>query len=437
MISLIDVFVTSVYILIIYFAFVNLELSVLIYVSSVILIPYLRFNLGGFSLSYNFLNVILLGSLFLNLRKKNVKFDYIIAKPFFTLFICLLFGIFFTTDFSILYQIKQWQSYSMQSCILPITIWNICKYNIDFKFKVRKIIFLSLLIACFYGLFLIYTSSYNFYTSAFSIILNQNNAAEVYRDSENILSFSKSSKIQSTMNHPMTWTIFLLFSFIYFHVINYFKKSFIYSFLLLLILLNVLFCGVRSGLSSFCLILFFYIVYKNNLKYYLLLILSIISFYYLIDINETVNKLYISLSTFSDTKSQISGSSISLRLSQLNGVFREINGSEFFGKGFGWTHNYYDLYGDHPSILAFESLLFVVLCNHGYVGLILWILFFVSLFILNFKLLVNNKHKVYLDLLLLIFISYTLFTGEYNYLQYLFLFYILTLLELNVGQCQK
>lgn len=66
-------------------------------------------------------------------------------------------------------------------------------------------------------------------------------------------------------------------------------------------------------------------------------------------------------------------SSIALRLEQLQGTLNEINTHFLVGKGYGWNNYYLSTHLTHPVILAFESLVFVVLCNSGILGACVWI----------------------------------------------------------------
>ena len=116
-----------------------------------------------------------------------------------------------------------------------------------------------------------------------------------------------------------------------------------------------------------------------------------------------------------------------MRLNQLKGSINEIRGQELVGKGYGWTGYYLSENGTHPIILAFESLIFMVLCKSGFLGLMIWILFFILLFNVNRKIL-NLKTDVYLmDSFIIVYAAYSTGTGEYGYMPFFAVFYSLML----------
>jgi hypothetical protein len=131
----------------------------------------------------------------------------------------------------------------------------------------------------------------------------------------------------------------------------------------------------------------------------------------------------------SETKSDVSGSSLTMRIQQFNGVLKEINGYEFFGKGYGWSSDYYTKNGDHPNILGFESILFVILCNFGFLGLFFWIVFYILLFRRIKKYFINIQIVALTYIMLVFYLMYTIGTGDYDYMKYLLLFQVISFLE--------
>ena len=134
-----------------------------------------------------------------------------------------------------------------------------------------------------------------------------------------------------------------------------------------------------------------------------------------------------SIIDFQQKHTAVGGSSFDMRLSQLEGCFSEITNSPLIGKGFGWHLYYIEKYGDHPILLAFESLIFVVLCDNGVLGLLIWF-GFVSYIIYNSQQLVK-KDRASLYALVLFYIIYCCFTGEYNYLRLFLLVYVISVAD--------
>lgn len=119
-----------------------------------------------------------------------------------------------------------------------------------------------------------------------------------------------------------------------------------------------------------------------------------------------------------------------MRLDQLNGCLVEIRNNPILGKGYGWDGWYKSNFGDHPVILSFESLIFVILCDNGFLGFVIW-------GILIYMVVRNNKKFHLIDTaiansLLVFYIAYSCITGEYGYMQYFLIFYICLVFE-NIG----
>jgi len=65
----------------------------------------------------------------------------------------------------------------------------------------------------------------------------------------------------------------------------------------------------------------------------------------------------------------------------------------------------------------------MVLCNSGFLGLIIWILFFSLLFQVNRKIL-NSYVDIYLmDSFIIVYAAYSTGTGEYGYMPFFAFFY--------------
>lgn len=133
-------------------------------------------------------------------------------------------------------------------------------------------------------------------------------------------------------------------------------------------------------------------------------------------------------------ESEIGGSSMDMRWEQLQGCFAEVKDIPVFGHGYGWTWNYLRANTIHPIILAFESLIYVVICNEGiYFGLSLWTVF-LFLLIKNIHSLSYWKHRTLLTTLTIGYITYATVTGDYGYMQYFILFYVLMYAQFHSEQ---
>ncbi|GLB51553.1 hypothetical protein NBRC110019_05920 [Neptunitalea chrysea] len=134
--------------------------------------------------------------------------------------------------------------------------------------------------------------------------------------------------------------------------------------------------------------------------------------------------------------SNVKGSSLDMRTVQFEGCIDEIQNNFLFGNGFAWTSYYRLNFGTHPTMLAFESLIIMVLCNSGFIGLVLW-----GVMIFKYLKLVNRKirlasHKSVLYAFMASYIGYSTITGEYGYLKYFLIFYSLIYMQ-NIKNISK
>ena len=114
-----------------------------------------------------------------------------------------------------------------------------------------------------------------------------------------------------------------------------------------------------------------------------------------------------------------------MRLNQLEGAIKEGSKNPLFGLGYGWTGYYHSLKGDHPVCLAFESLIYVIICNSGIFGFFLWTYMVVKYLKINRKMKLNEN--VLFDCLMVYYLSYSCITGEYGYMKMFLIFYVLML----------
>ena len=146
------------------------------------------------------------------------------------------------------------------------------------------------------------------------------------------------------------------------------------------IVVCIFLCGIRTPIGAMFLTVFFYLLMLRRIKP--MIYVAVIGFigYIIIEnipeLSATIDSIFIKDSR----QTNVEGSSIDMRMEQLNGCFREIQDCLIFGKGYEWCGYYMSIHDLHPVLLAFESLIFVVLCNSGIVGLCVWVITFVWLF---------------------------------------------------------
>jgi O-antigen ligase len=90
-------------------------------------------------------------------------------------------------------------------------------------------------------------------------------------------------------------------------------------------------------------------------------------------------------------KSETEGSSIQLRISQFIHVLSYTKGHELLGLGHGyWAYNLTEDLESIEGLFGIESVILQYLLERGYIGLILWALFYAILFRYFWK----NRKKV-------------------------------------------
>jgi O-Antigen ligase len=412
------------------FSFINIDLSISLYVSYLILVPYLQISLGGLSLSYNLVNIIILVGFIYNIAKEGkIKFDYKIINPFLFLFGLLLLLSLFEQDFPWSTQLNNLRFSFMSTCILPFIIWNLHLKGHKILTYLKWGLIGSFIISCLYGIYLMKLHGDNPYTSFLATYFGAKvDIASTFASKDPRLSISTAGKIQSTMIHPMRWGIYLCFMVVIITAYLYKEKKTLYLLFLPLLVFNVFISGVRTAIAALIIGFFYFVIGIRKFKILLVAAIVVISFYFVVNSSKGLQNIF---SSFTSSESNVGGSSIDMRLSQLNGAIDEIKGRALVGKGYGWTGWYQETFGPHPVMLDFESLIIVILCEGGIIGMCIWTLFFIFLFRLNRKLLVSREDISFADTLIIVYLAYAIGTGDYGYIEIFSFFYALLICYLK------
>jgi hypothetical protein len=389
------------------------------------LIPFNKIFFAGFHLSYNLFSLLILFIFVIKSLYNKKAFDITPIKPFLIYFFILLLIIPFQTDTPLSFQISIWGQQFCKVVVVPFIVWNIFKYDNYALRLFKNVTIVCIIIVTLYGFFLTKTGGMNPY-----IVLIESIGGDKFDLNYYISDTRIFGRISSVFLHPMTFALFLGLSLIF---IYYYKDTIpktITMVLLVAVLVMSFFCGVRSVLGALAIVCVYYLISIRNLKF---LISAIIIFLIIDFVLHNNNELYhyvLSIGDINNNKGYVEGgSSIGMRLSQLNGCFNEIKNDPILGKGYGWVYYYEELHGDHPVILGFESLIFVVLCNEGLLGVGVWIIFGVLIFQTIKKLSSNKMDEISLKSLFVFYIIYSIVTGEYGYMEYFSMFYILCLMK--------
>ena len=391
------------------------------------LIPTLSVSYLGNNLKWIYFNITLLIALFFYCKKKKVSFYIKPIKPFLFLFLFYLCVIPFQYSTPYSFQLSSWIGQTFRYFILPLTISTLfyCRIKNKHRFNVKYFdytIYAAIAIACVYGLILTQIRGINPYL--FMMLQNTDYTERLLTD------YTQSDgrlfgRIFSVFPHPMTFGVFLVSSYSFcLHKLLGKINTKLVLILLLLVVVNAVTCGVRSVIGAILIATIAFLLLNKKFNYLWWFFLGGIIGCIIISTNDILWNYVLSIFD-SSSKTGISGSSIDLRLRQLSGCIDEISNNLFFGKGYNWTAFYESVKGLHPVILAFESLIFVIICNWGVLGIIAWSIFL-------YKLHLQNKHQYLkgfdrfhiLDVYSISYISYVCITGDYAYTIYWMLFYV-------------
>jgi O-antigen ligase len=136
----------------------------------------------------------------------------------------------------------------------------------------------------------------------------------------------------------------------------------------------------------------------------------------------SVSKLFVeSYKTFSDEGSELEGSSVEMRLTQMNASLREFNKSPVLGNGFGYISQVLGFSADKSKrnsdedFAGFESYAYKLLIEQGLCGMVGNAIFFFALFAYFYKNMRKEKsHKISLlsISMLIVFLLFIFGTGD-------------------------
>ena len=420
--QLLNIFALGIVIL----TFYKPKYGILALLVSYILLPEIPFGLGGISLKKNHLLMLVLMVFFSRFRfKDKLKLDispYRFCLVYFFLSL-LCIPLKFETAYSIqIYYII----YDIAIILLfPIAIWNVVDDETSLALY-RKAVLICIVVACMYGLFLTTTDSLNPLIILFSSFggggLDEDQWTQYFSDEGRLF-----GRISSVFFHPMSYASFLGFSAIYVGYVRNKISKLLFFFLISIIFVNFITCGVRSVLGALFAALLVYLLMKRNLG------LTVrISFFFILGalILSAIPPVYDYISSiFDESGSDVEGSSLEMRFNQLVGAFEEIKNNVLLGKGYGWSRDYIIQNGGHPVLLGFESIFFVVLCNNGIIGILLYGLF-IYLYSHYIKTNVQESDVPLFISILVFYLAYETITGEFAF-QHFMLFYTLVLMEVR------
>lgn len=409
--------------LIILMFFAKLRTGICLYVAYMVLVPYMNINVG-INLQWNMVNTLLLIAFLISFNKGNkTTVSLKPFLPFLFLYVAQLMEMPFQGDVPFYYSFNSFRFELMTYLILPFVIWNYSAKDSKLSGQLRKTMIVCIFIAFVYGLFLTTTAGQNPY----QMLIMATNGQEWNAGYAEVGGGRMFGRISSVFGHPMTYGLFLGMALVYIYTVRDYLNKYVALLLIFGIIAAIFLCGIRSPIGALFATVLVFLFLNHKIK--LMVQVGVVGClgYAIISSVPDLNSYVESI--FSDDKSEVAGSSMEMRLEQLDGCLTEIRNNPIFGKGYGWVGYYKENFGDHPVILAFESLSYVVLCNSGFLGVCIWIVFLIYLFKNTNRCIQNKETSISALVLTTYYLAYSMITGEYGYMKYLILFYIMILLE--------
>ncbi len=404
--------------------FIRLKVGLALFIAYYFLVPYRSIEILGLTIPWIVVYISMVASFLNEFSKKRVTIDYKPFIPFLVYFLSFFVLILFQYETPVSYQLNSWKNDFLDTMIFPFVLWNYSRIDTSSKTLFSKIFVCTIFVIVLYGLFLTTMPGINPYLMVLTD-LGVTKFSEDYALAEGTGRIF--GRLSSVFPHPMTFGLFLGFSFVYIYNIRNKIHFLVLWTMLILVLLCSLLCGVRSVLGGMTFVLMYYFISSKNYKSFMTFsVFAIIGYLIIIQLPDLSNYIS-SIGDIHYQKREVNGSSLELRLEQFDGCLKEIDNYWINGKGYNWHRYYIENKGDHPVMLAFESLIYIVLCDSGLIGVLIWIVFGILLIRANKS--PNKDLYCTRNSLFVFYLSYSCITGEYRYLQFFSLFYICLLIN--------
>lgn len=404
------------------------KIGALLFLIYMYMAPYLY--IGGFMI-YTRTTALIFFVLFLFKFKRYLnRKDY---KPFipYILFLAFQFVLLFTSSV-FLYSFNAWFTSCANLFFVMFLYGNIkiCPKSIHLYSNALFVIFCMITV---YGLILTLSPGVNPYQMILQPLFGQE-FNEAYAAGNSGLSTNTElaegrlfGRISSFFSHPMAYGLNLGFFFIFSLYFLRNKLKFLVL-VLFVIIIAILTSGVRTPIAALAITCLLMLVYMRKFKAFIYGLLGIGGIIIIIPILYPELIDYI-MSIFNLGNSNVSGSSLSMRLEQFEGCLDIVKYDMLTGKGYGWTDLYNSIHGAHPKALFFESLVYSVLVNTGIIGFIIWGIYIIGYYRYVEKTYSDIFSKTILLSLLFYYLIYSSITGDYFGVVY-FQIYFVILVEL-------
>jgi hypothetical protein len=415
-------------------AFFDLKASIGAILAYLFLVPYSSFKNALLPIELNYIILLIFGIyLIKELFISKEVFEFELIKIFGIFSFVAFVSCFFAGGLNLSLQMTFLYRFIFYNLLIPIMLWQICKKESD-TYYFAKVILVCFILMGVYGIFC-YTTELNLYVTVLSVLFRKDDNNAVFAGTERA---GLVGRIQSTTFHPMLWSVLLIMvlytSFIFF---KNKKKSILIGFVPLT-LFNLFVCGVRSGIIA--LFAGSLLLFSRTSTKFKLIVFSSLMILLLMGIDTSIFGKYQdyveSIVYLGNSEKNIGGSSLNMRLSQLGGAIDLWEkGGVLFGNGFGWCDNYYGKKGDHPVLFGFESIIFKVIIDSGFIGILIWTWLFYSMYRLN-NTYCNSEDEKYkkdyiiINCLIVSYIVFTVVTGIFG-LNFFLIFVVLAIKNIS------
>lgn len=399
------------------------KIGALLYLVYMYMAPYLY--IGGFIIYARTTAVIFFLLFLLKFKKRTSIKEYRLFIPY-LLFLIFQFFLLFTSS-AFLNSLNIWFT-NCSSLFFILFLYANTISSEKNAILYSKVLLCIISVMVVYGLFLTLMPGFNPYQISlqplFGKEFNMAYAAGNSGVSTNTeLSDSRIfGRISSIFDHPMIYGLNLGFAFIY--VLYIFKNSHKYLIISLLCIFSaILTSGIRTPIAALGITCILMMIYLRKLK----IVISglLLGIFFVIILSFLFPKSLSFVLSIFDNQGDIGGSSLSMRIEQLEGCLQIVKNDMITGKGYGWTTLYNSIHGAHPKALYFESLIYDILVNTGIIGFIIWTVFIIG----TYKYIISTNKDIFERTILLglffYFLIYTTITGNYFGMTYFFVFYVI------------
>lgn len=383
-----------------------------LYLLYLILVPFLKIPIGNMVLQYNVVNLMIL--IICVIRTRKIPSLPPFAKPFGILFLFFLCEIPLQTKIPFEVQFDAWRRDVMLFFLYPIAIYEVAKTWTSKK-NIINMCLIGGSIACLYSVYLTTMVGKNPYLS-FMLAINGASFNDEYALAEN--EGRLFGRISSVFSHPMIFGMFLTMFIIW--VFNMRKEiGKCWVFFECLSILAAITCGVRSVIPSVFAAYLMYLFANRRVKVFASFVA--IALLLLLAISLSPDMVSYFGSIVHSNNGAVQGSSYSQRWNQLLAAFDEIRNNPLWGNGYDWSGYYLAKNHIHPKLLGFESVILSLICNCGFVGVSIWA--FCCLYYFAYMAKIYDKNEVVdLRMLFIGYLAYSMVTGDYGYMKFLFIF---------------